>query len=226
MKKNQCSITKILCIVLCISANAWGKNSRVEDFLAYIAAHPDAPFCEPFFIPEDAPQSLLLELIAQEKQRIIAALFNFTEPDIATALIAAHARGVDVQIIADVEALRPRAERVTDLYDAGIPVLFYAKYRSLMHNKYVVFSATVGGKSVLWTGSANITKAGLNSNEENVLVTNDERLARMYEQAFYATKERIKKAKESKAGLRPNCSYNGNKLIVKLGRAVRRFRCF
>lgn len=226
MQNNRSFMRQVLfSLVLLIGASVVAKQTRVQDFITYILAHPSAPLCEPFFIPTDKPLPLLLELIHNETQSIMAAMFNFTEPEIAAALLEAHERGVDIQVIVDVEGLRPRAERITYLYDNGIPVYFYAKYRSLMHNKYLIFAHTIGDRPMLWTGSANITKAGFNSNQENVIITSDLKLIESYQNAFQTTKQIIQKAKETKTGLRPYCTYSGNKLIVQLGKKkVRRFK--
>lgn len=212
-------------VVLFFSTSSTASKDKVEDFLFHLLEQVD-PLCQAFFIPEDAPKPLLIELIKQEKRQILAALFNFTEPDVADELLAAYERGVDVQLIADVEGLRGKYERVTTLYDAGVPVFLYAQYRSLMHNKYLVFAESVGGRSVLWSGSANITKAGLHSNEENVQVTVDAALINEYRGAFENTKQRIRDAKKDKSSIRPYCKYVGNKLLVKLGKNERRFKCF
>lgn len=200
-------------------------KDKAERFIELLLAQTQ-PIKEAFFIPDDQVKQLLIELIKQEKQQILAALFNFTEPDIADELIAAFNRGVDVQMIADVEGLRGKYERVTALYDAGIPVFLYAQYRSIMHNKYLVFADTIGDHAVVWSGSANITKAGLSGNEENVQVTNDDQLVQKYREAFLNTRQRIRDAKKNQEPTRPYCSYVGNQLLVKFVSKMRSFRCF
>lgn len=181
---------------------------------------------EVFFIPDDAPKALLMALINQEKRQILAALYNFTEPDVAKAIIAAHKRGVDVQMITDVEGLRGKYEHITDLYEHGVPVHLYAEYRSLMHNKYLIFKETLGGNAVVWSGSANITKVGLTGNEENIQVSNEHTLVEAYDQAWQATKNRIHEAKKNNVRLREGCAFVGNNLVVELGKVFRRFKCF
>ncbi|MGE0009419.1 MAG: phospholipase D-like domain-containing protein [Candidatus Babeliales bacterium] len=183
-------------------------------------------FHQAFIIPVDAPKALLMALIHNERNQILAALYNFTEPDVASAIIAAFKRGVDVQVITDVEGLRGKYERISVLYEYGIPVHLYAHYRSLMHNKYFVFADTLGTNSVVWSGSANITKVGLTGNEENVIVTNNSDFVETYQQAWHGTKERIQQAKKSNVQLRPYCKYVGNNLLVEFGKVFRRFKCF
>lgn len=181
---------------------------------------------EAFFIPDDAPKALLMALINQEQRQILAALYNFTEPDVAKAIIAAHKRGVDVQMITDVEGLRGKYEHITDLYENGITVHLYAEYRSLMHNKYLIFKESLGGNAVVWSGSANITKVGLTGNEENVQVSNEQTLVEAYDQAWQATKNRIHDAKKNNVRLRDGCKFVGKTILVELGKNLRRFRCF
>lgn len=181
---------------------------------------------EAFFIPQDLPKELLMALINNEQRQILAALYNFTDPDVAKAIIDAHIRGVDVQMITDVEGLRGKYEHITDLYEHAVPVHLYAEYRSLMHNKYLVFQETLGGNAVVWSGSANITKVGLTGNEENVQVSNDTELVQQYQRAWQATKQRIKDAKKNDVRLRDGCKFVGNALWVELGKGLRRFKIF
>lgn len=219
--------SRILCVTLFLFSAAQNIVciDKVQRTIELLLAQTD-PFCEAFFIPDDPVKQLLIELIKQEKKQILAALYSFTEPDVADALVAAFDRGVDVQMIADVEGLRGKYERVTALYDAGIPVFLYTQYRSIMHNKYLIFTDSIGGNVAVWSGSANITKGGLAGNEENVQVTTDPILVNEYRQGFENTKQRIRDAKKNKVAIRPYCSYVGNKLLVKFASKMRHFRCF
>lgn len=214
---------KILSIaVVCTVTTAWSSD-RVAQLLALLENRPDI-LIEALFVPTDKPQSLLLELIKQEKEAIWIALYNLTDPEVAQELLAAHERGVDIQLIADVEALRPKAEQVTMLYDNDVPVWLYAEYRSLMHNKYLLFADTVGDAPLVWTGSANVTKVGFKGNQENVVLLNDEETLERYLQDFERIKQRIRHAPSKKLVLRNGCHYEGRNLVVKLKRALRRFR--
>lgn len=229
MKKEKQMRVSLLVSLLCVSfacSNAViVKKDKAQRCIEQLQGSAE-PVTHAFFVPDDLPKSLLMALINAETRRILAALYNFTEPDIAKALIAAYRRGVEVQMITDVEGLRGKYECISKLYEEHIPVHLYAEYRSLMHNKYLVFQETLGGNSVVWSGSANITKVGLTGNEENVQVTNDQELVRAYQEAWFATKERIQEAKKNNVALRDNCKYVGNSLVIEFGKTLRRFKCF
>lgn len=127
------------------------------------------PFIQSFFPPQDRVERLLCELIEEEDLQIDIAAYQLTNKRVAQSLIDAYRRGVKISVVADVAALG-RFTRVLDLSNAGIPIFVYPKSGisegSLMHNKIMIFHAL----EAIVTGSMNLTKAGMETNEENVLV--------------------------------------------------------
>ena len=98
---------------------------------------------------------------------------------ILIALKAAHARGVDVEVIVDKSSARvsksgSRYSAATYLTNAGIPVWVDTKV-AIAHNKVMV----IDGETVI-TGSFNFTAAAQKSNAENLLVLEDRALAAEY----------------------------------------------
>ena len=98
---------------------------------------------------------------------------------ILSALKAAHARGVDVEVIVDKTSARQsksgsRYSAATYLTNAGIPVWVDTKV-AIAHNKVMV----IDGETVI-TGSFNFTAAAQNHNAENLLVLEDPALAAQY----------------------------------------------
>jgi phosphatidylserine/phosphatidylglycerophosphate/cardiolipin synthase-like enzyme len=146
------------------------------------------------FTPDDNTYDILLELIAQEKQKLSIAIFTFTDGIIVQAIQDACNRGVKVEVITDKNCLVDRYGKIDDLYHAGAKVYVYnpnfynKKKPGLMHHKFIVFSKNYTNKGLVWTGSYNFTKAAHNNNQENVIILNRKGVVRRYAKQF----ERIK----------------------------------
>ncbi len=132
------------------------------------------------FPPEDDAAGLVVRVIDAARSQVLVQAFSFTHERIAAALIRAHRRGVDVQVIADPEQIELIDHNVVGLLAAdGIPV-FTDDAHSSAHNKVIVIDAGAG-QPVLVTGSFNFTFAAQFRNAENLLVFRGNReLARAY----------------------------------------------
>jgi phosphatidylserine/phosphatidylglycerophosphate/cardiolipin synthase-like enzyme len=112
------------------------------------------------FAPYDVPDPAqhILELVNDAHEQIRIDIYGFTWPPLMDALIAAHARGVDVSIVADHTQAEGTAEKpqLQRLVDAGIPVLIGTSSRGAIdHSKYVIVDgATVGFGSFNFSASA------------------------------------------------------------------------
>lgn len=99
------------------------------------------------------------------KKSIKIAMFSWTRQDLAEAVIAAHQRGVAVEVILDHDNAQlghnHKIRRL--LQEKGIPVYLYKK-QHLMHHKMVWID-----EKTLITGSANWTQAAWGKNYEIVL---------------------------------------------------------
>jgi phosphatidylserine/phosphatidylglycerophosphate/cardiolipin synthase-like enzyme len=121
------------------------------------------------FTPGADAAGLIIRRIDAARLQILVQAFTFTHRDIADALIRAHRRGVDVQILADQEQTDViESAAMRSLIEAGVPVFTDAEH-SAAHNKVVVIDHA-GECPALITGSFNFTFAAQNRNAENVLV--------------------------------------------------------
>jgi phosphatidylserine/phosphatidylglycerophosphate/cardiolipin synthase-like enzyme len=121
------------------------------------------------FTPWDNAERMIADNIRQAKHQILVQAFSFTSRTLASALMAAQRRGVDVQVLADREqTFSGEASRIPDLVQAGIPVMLEVRYQSA-HNKVMVVDAGTADAAVI-TGSYNWTYAAQNKNAENVLI--------------------------------------------------------
>jgi phosphatidylserine/phosphatidylglycerophosphate/cardiolipin synthase-like enzyme len=132
------------------------------------------------FAPWDDVEGMVVRAIQGARKQVLVHAFSFTSRPIARALVAAKARGVDVQVTADREqAFAGDGSRIPDLSKGGIPVWLEVRYQSA-HNKVMVIDADTSTPVVI-TGSANWTGAAARKNAENVLVLrNNHALTRAY----------------------------------------------
>ena len=152
----------------------------------------------------------LIQATAAEGSIKVAA-FRFTEKEIAADLIAAHNRGVSVEIVFDPGAVTSTFYSMAfTLSDAGIAVYQYQPvgltpvsarngeeegvvqriaYPTIMHQKTMIFFNTLGGKNIVAYGSFNFTTAACYGNEEAVQVRNKPEVVN----AFAAHFEKLKK---------------------------------
>jgi len=145
---------------------------------------------EVFFSPNDHIADKLIEKIDQEKKSIRAAVFTFMHSGIATALIKAQKRGVDIELIIDPFSVKIRSP-LKRLATAGIPIYVWEFFlekkptrgHPLMHDKFCVF-----GNKRVWTGSFNFTFEATNYNRENVIVVDNAAIADLYLAEFEAIK--------------------------------------
>jgi phosphatidylserine/phosphatidylglycerophosphate/cardiolipin synthase-like enzyme len=121
------------------------------------------------FTPWDNAEGMIVDCIRQARRQILVQAYSFTSRALASALIAAKRRGVDVQVLADREqTFGGEASRIPELEQAGIPVMLEVRYQSA-HNKVMVIDSGTADAAVI-TGSYNWTYAAQNKNAENVLI--------------------------------------------------------
>lgn len=157
-----------------------------------------------FFSPDDKVQEALVYLIEHEKKSIKAAVFVFTDAAIAKALLAAHERGVRIELVVDSTGLRDRFNRIKVLQEQGIPVFVYntisdSSLSGYMHNKFVLFAHNLLERPVVWTGSCNFTRAAHEKNQENAVLLDESWIIAKYARQFERLKKRSIAYKKGKA---------------------------
>jgi phosphatidylserine/phosphatidylglycerophosphate/cardiolipin synthase-like enzyme len=178
-------------------------------FLASLAASPlwgsaVTSHATVYFSPEDQLDKRLIEQIEQETKSIHICIYTFTHKHIASALVEAKKRGVEVEVIIDRFSVKFKSS-LEKLVEAGIPVFVWdpqrhkkkAAHRPLMHNKFCVFTDKV------WTGSFNFTYEASNSHQENALVLQDAAIASAYKGQFHTIKHRCCIPLSSYAAMHP-----------------------
>jgi phosphatidylserine/phosphatidylglycerophosphate/cardiolipin synthase-like enzyme len=121
------------------------------------------------FTPWDNAEGMIVAGIRRAKHQILVQAFSFTSRALATALVAAKGRGVDVRVMADREqTFSGEASRIPDLVRAVIPVALEVRYQSA-HNKVMIIDAGTADAAVI-TRSYNWTYAAQSKNAENVRI--------------------------------------------------------
>jgi len=121
------------------------------------------------FSPWDDIEGLITQAISGAQKQVLVQAYLLSNGRIASALIAAKQRGIDVQVLVDGQQLKTNGpSKVAKLADAGIPVWLETKYRNA-HNKVIVIDPLTADAAVI-TGSFNFTWSAQHKNAENVLI--------------------------------------------------------
>ena len=129
------------------------------------------PPIEVYFSPKGGCTEAVVRELGNAKATILVQAYSFTSVPIAKALLDAHKRGVEIEVILDKSQRRAKYSSADFVIHAGIPTFIDAKH-AIAHNKIMV----IDGQTVI-TGSFNFTKAAEENNAENLLVIRDKALA-------------------------------------------------
>ena len=145
------------------------KITLISLSLACITAFASTPISQGAsfdvgFSPNQGSLPLVIKGIDSAKKSIHVAAYSFTSKPIATALLNAVKRGVDVKVIADQKSNSGKYSAVTYLANNGVPVKLDGNY-PIFHHKFMVIDGTT-----LETGSFNYSAAAADKNAENVLL--------------------------------------------------------
>lgn len=152
----------------------------LEDANKLLAPRPPEapPLAAAFFSPgDDCPRAINNQIASAERQ-IDICVFTITDDRITDAILTAHRRGVAIRIVTDNDKSNDTGSDIDRLKNNGIAVRFdRSEYH--MHHKFALFD-----RRTLLTGSYNWTRGAANNNEENFLITGDERLVREFASQF------------------------------------------
>jgi phosphatidylserine/phosphatidylglycerophosphate/cardiolipin synthase-like enzyme len=143
-------------------------------------AAPDEPAWQVYFSPNQGATGAVVDALNGAKVAVVVQAYSFTSAPIARALVEAHDRGVDVQVILDRKETGAKYSSADFVAHAGI-VTFIDGAHAIAHNKVMV----IDGLEVI-TGSFNFTTAAEQRNAENLLVIRDRPLAARYLENWHA----------------------------------------
>lgn len=133
---------------------------------------------EAYFSPAEAGRKRIIELFGGCRTTAEVCVFTVTDNDVAQAILRAHERGVRVRIITDNLKAEDRGSDVDRLAAAGVPVRM-DHTDAHMHHKFALFD----GQRLL-TGSYNWTRSAFLENHENIVLTEDRHLVRLFDAEF------------------------------------------
>jgi phosphatidylserine/phosphatidylglycerophosphate/cardiolipin synthase-like enzyme len=125
------------------------------------------------FSPGTVCETELIARLGMARRSVRMLAYSFTSVPVASALIAARSRGVDVAVVMDREQAAGRGSQLGALRAVGIPVTRDG-HHPIMHDKVVI----IDGLTVL-TGSYNFS-AQAGKNAENLLTLTSGSLAASY----------------------------------------------
>jgi len=126
------------------------------------------------FSPGGGCTKAIVDELDKAQTSILVQAYSFTSAPIAKGFVAAHERGVKVEIILDKSNLTAQYTSAPFVAKAGIPVKIVSAH-DIAHNKIMI----IDGETVI-TGSFNFTKSAEDKNAENLLVIRDKGLTEKY----------------------------------------------
>ncbi len=149
-------------VVLFLTGRNHPSNSQTET----LAATWDV-----YFSPQGGATSAIVKSLDQARKSILVQAYSFTSVPIASALVSARRRGVDVQVILDKSQRTQKYSCADFLVRSGIKTYIDASH-AIAHNKVMIID-----NQFVVTGSFNFSKAAEEANAENVLIIQNVDLA-------------------------------------------------
>ena len=155
----------------------FGSNSPMNTKYPRITL--DGRTLEVYFLPEDDVENRLLDLVGNAQESVDFLAYSLTLDYLGRTLIDLETNGVTVRGVMDAEQEASNQGGEFDkLINAGLDVRL-DPFDGLMHHKVII----IDGKTVVF-GSANFTRSGLFSNDENLIILKDPAAAGLFETEF------------------------------------------
>jgi phosphatidylserine/phosphatidylglycerophosphate/cardiolipin synthase-like enzyme len=135
------------------------------------------------FTPGENCTDAIVQALGTAKRTVLVQAYSFTSAPIAKALLDAHERGVQVQVILDKSQRSEKYSSADFLANQGVSTMIDANH-AISHNKVMI----IDGELVI-TGSFNFTKAAQEKNAENLLIIRDPALAVQYTKHWVAHRQ-------------------------------------
>ena len=156
----------------------------VEDFVKLLVQRDVAPAAtsnsRACFSPGEACLTEILGQLGRARKTADICVFTITDDRIARAILAAHARKVQVRVITDNDKQFDGGSDIERLRSAGISVTV-DETEHHMHHKFAVLDGVT-----LLNGSYNWTRSASAFNEENLIVTSEPGLVQAFARQFGA----------------------------------------
>ncbi len=130
------------------------------------------------FCPSFECSSLPISALDSAKERILVAMYSFTNEDLRDALIRAHERGIVVRVVVEKQQASGQYSQHEELAAAGILVRIDSNPNYMHHKFAVIDSDLVINGSMNWSGN------GVGENNENVMVIHSPELNKEFADEF------------------------------------------
>ena len=133
-------------------------------------------------------EDCLREIVRQFEQARKSAdvcVFTITDDRISGSIEKAHRRGIAIRIVTDNDKALDAGSDIQRLIGAGVPCAI-DRTEAHMHHKFAIFD-----NRQLLSGSFNWTRSATMTNEENLIVTDDDRLVKAFQERFEMLWQRL-----------------------------------
>ena len=131
-----------------------------------------------YFSHHDDIREIAIKNLRSARNDLKICMFTISDNPIAEVIDECYARRVNVRIITDDGKIFDKGSDIMPLYKKGINIRIDSD-KSLMHHKFVIIDNVK-----LLTGSYNWTRTGADVNNENMLVTTNNKIVRAYKKEF------------------------------------------
>ena len=129
-------IRKLLTLIVILVAAGLGYFYGLQQIQKSVAA-PSSPDIHMYTSPHGGCTEAVVEQLSKAKSNVLVQAYSFTSEPIAKALVDAHKRGVQVQVILDKSQRTEKYSEADFIAHAGIRTLIDAKH-AIAHNKIMV----------------------------------------------------------------------------------------
>ncbi len=166
------SAKALLAVLLALLGGVWLGSRLAEPTNFHLGS---SAVMQVYFSPNGGATHALTDVIDHATKSVWVEAYSFTSRPLIRALVRAHQRGLDVEIILDKSHLlkknyrtrrytRQPSPALKAFYTAGIPTYIDARYL-IAHNKVMLIDG-----HIICTGSFNYSYAAAKFNAENMLV--------------------------------------------------------
>ena len=127
-----------------------------------------------YFSPGDTCLRRLCDLMRGCRDTLDICVFTIADDRLTEAILDCHARGVQVRVVSDNDKQHDSGSDIARLRDRGVQVRV-DDAPSHMHHKFALFDGRV-----LANGSFNWTRSATRDNDENLVVSDDANLVRVF----------------------------------------------
>lgn len=131
-----------------------------------------------YFSPGDECRNVIIHQIKSAVKQLQICVFTISDDLITDAIITSHQRGITIKIITDNDKSLDEGSDIEHIAKQGIAVRM-DRTANHMHHKFMV----VDGKALI-TGSYNWTRSAARFNHENIVLTQDGGVVKLFLKEF------------------------------------------